>query len=403
MKCYGQYLTSLLLAVLLGIVLVPSPALAQDSGPKNRNPASAETPAAEVADDDDQPAYTEPSSSVDDKQVGYGAETSFMTWHGYINFEYDNSASGTANFDNHEFYLSAQAVVSRRVSVTAEFEYEHTPEKLILPIQAYADFKVSNAFTFRAGAFFTPLGIPRSYNLRGNRNRMIRQVGVTHDIMFENWSEIGINAFGSASNGLFYDIAVGNGMNDTFATGDSWFDADETLQSHSEDNNSNKAVHGRFGYAGRLFGGQVNTATSFVTQKYDDAGMLSMEHRAVDIRWLHNSGFRIQAEWMKRFGDDPIGYTGTNSVEALGWYAQVSHRFLFDSSWATYLEPVIQVDYIDNNRNTETNGDRYTTAIGMIWSPETNYLIKFEYDIVGERYGTQMDNNKLWIAVVLEF
>ena len=83
----------------------------------------------EAADDRD-PAYTEPSSAVDDKQVGYGAETSFLTWHGYINFEYDNSTSETANFDNHEFYLSAQAMVSRRVSITAEFEYEHTPEKL---------------------------------------------------------------------------------------------------------------------------------------------------------------------------------------------------------------------------------------------------------------------------------
>ena len=345
------------------------------------------------------PVYEEPSDARDDKQVGYGAETSFLTWHGYLNFEYDNATSSTSNFDNHEFYLSAQATISRRVSVTAEFEYEHTPEKLILPIQAYADFRASNTLTFRAGAFFTPLGIPRSYNLRENRNRMIRQVGVTHDLMFENWSEIGVNVFGSFSSGLFYDLAVGNGVRD-FGTGDSWFDAASTLQSHSEDNNANKAVHGRFGYAGSFLGGQINTAFSFVTQKYDDAGVLSMQHRAADIRWLHDGGFRIQAEWMKRFGDDPGEPTGAQSVDARGWYAQASQRFVFDNDWVYYLEPVVQVDYIDNNVHTDTNSDRYTTAIGLIWSPEENYLIKFEYDLVGERYGDSVSNDKLWLESI---
>lgn len=98
-----------------------------------------------------------------DKSVGYGAETSFMTWHGYLNFEFDKREDSNSNFDNHEFYLSAHSIISERVSVTAEFEYEHTPEKLICPIQAYADLIISEYLTFRCGLFYTPIGLARSY------------------------------------------------------------------------------------------------------------------------------------------------------------------------------------------------------------------------------------------------
>ena len=73
---------------------------------------------------------TESYSLISDKDVGYGADISFLTWHGYLNFEFDKTLNDDArsNFDNHEFYLSARSDISERVSLTAEFEYEHTPE-----------------------------------------------------------------------------------------------------------------------------------------------------------------------------------------------------------------------------------------------------------------------------------
>ena len=351
------------------------------------------------------PEYEEGIAHGEDKDVGYGAETSFLTWHGYLNFEYDNAQGKNSNFDNHEFYLSTHATLSRRLGLTAEFEYEHAPEKLILPIQAYADYKLAKWATFRAGIFFTPIGISRSYNLRGNKNRMIRQVGLTHDIMFENWSEVGINLFGEFKNGFFYDVAVGNGIS-SLGKGDSWFQSDGTLQSHSEDNNDNKAIHSRFGYhARRLLGGELNVGFSYATQKYDPEETRELTHMGADLRFLHNSGFRVQAEYMVRSGDDNEVDLGKGvSADALGWYAQVSKRFVVQGKkWINYIEPVVQVDFIDNNTNADTNGDQFTTALGVIFSPEPFYLIKFEYDIVNEVNGESVDNNKLWLAVVMEF
>ena len=338
-----------------------------------------------------------------EKDVGYGAETSFLTWHGYIDLEFLKQQGAVSTFDLHEFYLSAKAQIAKKVSVTAEFEYEHAPEKLILPMQAYVDYAVHPAFVVRGGIFFVPIGLPRTYTLRGNKNRMIRQNALTHDLMFENWAEHGINIFGQFNNGLYYDFAVTNGMPNTMATGDSWFDAHTSLQSHTEDNNENKAVFLRTGYNTRVAAGDLNVAGSYATQKYDPANEKVMTHAGVDARYLHDSGFRIQAEYMKRGGDDnAVDLVKGIAADANGWVFQVSKRQLFNER-KSFIEPVFQIDGIDLNEHTDTNGDKTVSAAGLVISPVRHYLIKFEYDWVKENRGTSVKNNKVWFALVAEF
>jgi hypothetical protein len=223
--------------------------------------------------------------------------------------------------------------------------------------------------------------------------------------MFENWAEVGINIFGQLPSGFFYDIAIGNGMQDTMGTGDSWFDSTETLQSHTEDNNNNKAIHGRFGYQNsKVWGGDLAVGISFGTQKYDRANEKELNHFAGDLRYLHKSGFRIQSEVMSRSGDDDPEFLPEISADALGWYVQVSKRMTFEGKkWLYYLEPAIQVDGIDLNRNIDSNGDKLTTALAFICCPVEYYLVKFEYDFVEERHGSEIDNNMFWASVVVEF
>jgi hypothetical protein len=81
---------------------------------------------------------------------------------------------------------------------------------------------------------------------------------------------------------------------------------------------------------------------------------------------------------------------------------QLSKRFVFEGKdFLNYLEPAVQVDSID--WDTNTNNDLMTYAIALIYSPEPQYLLKFEYDFVEELHGDSIDNNKLWAAVVVEF
>lgn len=354
------------------------------------------------------PVTSEDMHIRSDKAVGYGAESSFLVWHGYLNFEFDKKDGSHSNFDNHEFYLSARSDVSEKISVIAEFEYEHSPEKLILPIQAYAMYKAKDALIFRAGIFYTPLGMPRSYNLRGNRNRMIRQVAMTHDIAYENWSEIGLELLGEFKSGIFYDFSVSNGMPNTIRPGDSWFDATGDLQSHTEDNNENKALTGRVGYHSRDFlGGEINVAVSGSSQRYDPTNTKKMKFVASDLRWVHYSGFRIQAEYMQRSGDEHEGDLADYgvSIDAKGWYAQVSKRFkpAKPREFFYYIEPALQFDDIDLNTSVDNNKDLFTTSLALVYSPEQYYLLKFEYDFVKENNGESLRNNMFWASIVVEF
>ena len=106
---------------------------------------------------------------------------------------------------------------------------------------------------------------------------------------------------------------------------------------------------------------------------------------------------------MKRSGDDnPVDLERGVSADAFGWYTQVSRRIILPND-TSYIEPVVQVDWIDLDTDVPSNKDRLTTAVGLIYSPEPNYLLKFEYDFVQERSGIPFGNNKLWAALVVEF
>jgi hypothetical protein len=106
---------------------------------------------------------------------------------------------------------------------------------------------------------------------------------------------------------------------------------------------------------------------------------------------------------MARSGDDnPPDLANGIAAEADGWYAQISRRGLF-SNGKSYWEPVFQVDGIDLNKNTETNKDLVTTAIGFNFSPESHFIVKTELDFVKESHGAKIKNNKLWFGLIAEF
>src|SRR5262245_61786126 len=107
---------------------------------------------------------------------------------------------------------------------------------------------------------------------------------------------------------------------------------------------------------------------------------------------------------MVRSGDDnPADVANGIGADADGWYAEFSKRTLFGSSGKSYWEPVFQIDGIDLNKDTDTNKDLVTTAIGFNFSPEHHFIVKTEYDFVKESHGAKIKNNKLWFGVIAEF
>ena len=149
-----------------------------------------------------------------------------------------------------------------------------------------------------------------------------------------------------------------------------------------------------------------HVGVSYSTQKYDDDDLLSMVHAGVDFRWQHVNGFRVQAEWMDRSGDDrdPLDNPAI-SVNADAWYFQVSKRWhrASEGGHPKWYEFAIQIDDIDLNKNTDTNGDKTTTAFALNYSPQPFLILKAEYDIVNENNGSDVDNNVFWFSAIAEF
>src|SRR5262245_11362849 len=111
-------------ALVIGSLLA-APAAAQQQA----TPAPQAATATAAAPDAPKPQASEPTTKEDmklsaEKDVGYGAETSFLTWHGYLDLEFLKQETVPSTFDLHEFYLSAKAQIAPKVSITAEFEYE---------------------------------------------------------------------------------------------------------------------------------------------------------------------------------------------------------------------------------------------------------------------------------------
>ena len=91
------------------------------------------------------------------------------------------------------------------------------------------------------------------------------------------------------------------------------------------------------------------------------------------------------------------------AAEARGWYVQVAWQLFTDShKWVHYIKPVIQVDGIDLNLDTSA-GDKVTTAIGLVYSPQAHVLVKFEYDFVTAVHGSGNNADTLWLSTFYEF
>ena len=99
----------------------------------------------------EEPTIKEEMKLSTEKDVGYGSDTSFLTWHGYLSLEGHKKQQAVGTFDLHELYLSAKAQIAPKISVTAEFEYEHAAEVLVLPMQAYVDYVFNPALVVRGG------------------------------------------------------------------------------------------------------------------------------------------------------------------------------------------------------------------------------------------------------------
>ncbi|MCH7600656.1 MAG: hypothetical protein IH973_12950, partial [Myxococcales bacterium] len=110
----------------------------------------------------------------------------------------------------------------------------------------------------------------------------------------------------------------------------------------------------------------------------------------------------------EREGEDNTVDPSSVTADAEGWYVKVYQRmFEQHSRFVNFVDLVFQIDSIDTN--DMVGNSLLTLAPAIVYSPEAHLQLKLEYDIVLEHNGGSsykrniINNDKIWLAVVVEF
>jgi hypothetical protein len=349
-----------------------------------------------------------------DKGYDVGFAESFVQSHGFIGVEYGlpgpdrrlQGGNGDSTFDVHEVYLTITANVRENIKARLDFEYEHQTRTLLLPMQAYADIAMHPLATLRIGQFYSPFGLPRSETLRAPTLKGVRQYGGTHDIVYENWSQTGLNLYGVTKPQpiqAFYDVALTNGV-DGIDTGDTnW-----TMSgSGGRDNNANKMTIARTGVilwdALRLAGSYAAGSYSSLDENRD------IKLVGADLRLIWKD-FELLSEYIRRTGDDDPTLQVTKPYiggSAYSWMVQPYYTLLKGKKLIHSLGFGVRVDELDLRRHYDSTQDVRTISPVVIWHPYDHLQFKCEYNFVQEinlPAGTSsLNNDILWLAAVVDF
>lgn len=239
--------------------------------------------------------------------------------------------------------------------------------------QAWGGIALSPAITIKAGLFLVPFG-------RYNAHRRPFEITLVSDpdpvglVFPEKWRDIGLA--GQAKWGSFtLDAFVGNGLAEApdFGSGQQF-----------RDNNKNKALGGRLG---AVLGQSFEIGASYYRGKADAANERERRMLGFDALWLTQS-LRLSGEYVRAEIDNPAPYS---RGKAEGWFAQAEMKWGRWTPAASYRysradDPFHGPGFTGADApGGGTAGGGSSWALGVSYSPASNFKIKAEYDRRRER------------------
>ena len=340
--------------------------------------------------------YTE----IEDLSEEAMAESNFML-SGYGEFRFVDRDGGDDGADNgtfqlHHFNPIFHYRMGERLTWVSELEFELETEvegeeahnELELGLEySYLDYVIHDWLTFRAGKFFTPLGVFHERLHPAWINKLpTRPLPYTAPTMLLPMTDVGIMAHGGFEvNPLFtYKLALTNGPGPMF-NGAGTLTAIQPAGMFT-DNNNNKTVSGRLGvipYPGFDFG------VSGMLGAYTNDGENDYEALVLDANvQLFENLLDIRAEYLDTTTERP---GPLSDVDREGWYVQAAHRLAWlEQSWIQSLEPVIRSGEVESDLFGED--DRKNLAVGLNYYLMNNFVLRVAYDWYdGNTRGTRQD------------
>ena len=248
-------------------------------------------------------------------------------------FERTEGINEPPSFEARRFNLFTYSVVSDRLRVAAELEFEHGTEEIKLEF-AFLDFEIHPALTFRGGILLSPIG---KFNLAHDSplNNLTERPLVSTLIIPAAFSEAGMGFYGAffptAESRLTYELYAVNGLHDGVLTAADGTRIAEGRGAFGEDNNSLPSLVGRLAYSPSM---ALEVGVSLHTGPYnrymaddlqiDDKRNLTLA--ALD--WEYRQGaWEVIGEIARASIDVPPSLRGLFAEQQQGLYAQMNYHF----------------------------------------------------------------------------
>ncbi|MDE2726482.1 MAG: hypothetical protein OXI19_00570 [Gemmatimonadota bacterium] len=310
----------------------------------------------------------------------------------HLRFERVDGINEALTFDPKRFNLFTYTVVSDRVRVASELEFEEGGEEIKLEM-AFIDFEIHPAFTFRGGIILSPLG---RFNLSHDSpvNDLTDRPLVSTQIIPTALSEAGMGFFGAMyptpSSRISYEFYGVNGFSDGVILSDPAGTRIAAGKGNFEDNNQRPSWVGRLAISPQPnweLGGSFHTGP-YNVWKAD--GLTIDAKRGLTILALDWNGiwksFELLGEYAKAEIDVPLE-SAIFQANQQGFYGQINAHF--GRGWLTALPEsvftgVVRVGAVDFDADTTGDSHRRLT-LGLNFRPHEDTVFKFDYQRNWER------------------
>jgi hypothetical protein len=293
---------------------------------------------------------------------------------GYLSFEYSrglqNDEQKSGSFQDVQLGLVFSGALSPGIEYLGEFLLK---EEGVEVEQVWIGFFSSETLRLKMGLYLVPFGRYNQFS-RPHENLLVYPpLNVVHAYP-QRWRDIGILAEGRIGS-FVYSAYIGNGLSEGSAL-------DEGQQ--FGDNNRNKGVGGRVGW---LVSQSFEVAYSHYRGKIDAEDTRKTVLQGVDLTWSPE-GFHMLAEYTRGISENPEGY---EKGEVEGFFVQVSLvlqkiRPVASVQKLKYSDPFHGPGFFAPD--TPGDGIRIDLtrwALGLVFAPLPNVLLKLEYDLDKDR------------------
>jgi hypothetical protein len=309
---------------------------------------------------------------------------------GYLSAQYENGQKESDSPEGTFGWVRAGFMFAGTVAdkFTYDLEIRFRSENRLEIEEAWVGFAPSTSLQLKLGLYLVPFGKYNTAN-RPHQNPYVQAPLAQAYLYPESWRDIGVMAEGRWGS-LGYSVYLGNGLREG-----------RDLQDGQQfkDNNGDLAAGGRVSV---LLSQNFEVGASYYRAHYDDAGQRDLELRGADISWK-SEAFLLTYEYGKAYLGNPAGYdrgtAGGHFVLAsltLGEFSPlVSYQTL------VYDDPYHGEDPLDPLL-VGVSKDISRWAVGLVFSPAANFMLKVEYDFNKEA-AVKLDNDTLLVQVALLF